>query len=95
MADLRAVAARYPRDAGVRGLVERLLAASPEFRELWDESEVEVRRSTRKRIRHPVVGWLDLECDALHDPARNQWTIFYTGAAAEALRALRGLAAAG
>lgn len=55
VADLRAVAARYPRDPGVRGLVERLLAASPEFRTLWDEGEVQVRRSTRKRIRHPVA----------------------------------------
>jgi transcriptional regulator with XRE-family HTH domain len=98
VADLRAVAARYPRDPGVRELVERLLAASPEFGTLWDEGEVQVRRSTRKRIRHPVVGWLDLECDALHDPARDQWTVFYTagsGAAAEALRSLRSLAAAG
>lgn len=98
VADLRAVAARYPRDPGVRGLVERLLAASAEFRMLWDEGEVAVRRSTRKRIRHPLVGWIDLECDALHDPARDQWTLFYTAgseAAAEALRSLRSLAAAG
>jgi hypothetical protein len=98
VADLRAVAGRYPRDPGVRGLIERLLAASAEFRSLWDEGDVQVRRSARKRIRHPVVGWLDLECNALHDPARDQWTVFYTagsGAAAEALRSLRSLAAAG
>ncbi|MFA1545604.1 helix-turn-helix transcriptional regulator [Actinomadura chokoriensis] len=98
VADLRTVAGRYPCDPGVRGLIERLLAASTEFRELWDGGDVQVRRSTRKRIRHPVVGWLDLECDALHDPARDQWAIFYTGAsetAAEALRSLRSLAAAG
>lgn len=98
VADLRTVAGRYPRDPGVRGLIERLLADSAEFRNLWDEGDVQVRRSARKRIKHPVVGWLDLECDALHDPARDQWTVFYTaasGAAAEALRVLRSLAAAG
>jgi transcriptional regulator with XRE-family HTH domain len=99
VADLRAVAARYPRDPGVRDLVERLLAASTEFRALWHEGDVQVRRSTRKRIHHPVVGRLDLECDALHDPASDQWTVFYTAApgsaASEALRSLRGLAASG
>ncbi|WP_433462807.1 helix-turn-helix transcriptional regulator [Spirillospora sp. CA-128828] len=97
VADLRAVAARYPRDPGVRSLVDRLLTTSPEFRMLWAEGDVQVRRSARKRIRHPVAGWLDLQCEALHDPARDQWTVFYVAApgstTSEALRALRGVSA--
>jgi transcriptional regulator with XRE-family HTH domain len=93
VADLRATAARYPHDAGVRRLVERLRAASPEFGDLWAEHDVQVRRSASKRLRHPLVGWLDLDCEALHDPYRDQWTIFYTAApgspSQEALRLLK------
>ncbi len=37
VADLRAAAARYPRDAGLRRLVADLRAASPRFAQLWDE----------------------------------------------------------
>ena len=36
------------------------------------------RRSTRKRLRHPAVGWLNLDCDALRDPERDHWIILYT-----------------
>nr|BFD90360.1 helix-turn-helix transcriptional regulator [Kitasatospora sp. Xyl93] len=80
VADLRSATARYPADSGLRALVDRLLAHSAEFRELWARQDVEVHRSTRKRIIHPVVGPLDLDCEALHDPHRDQWTIFYTAA---------------
>jgi hypothetical protein len=93
VADLRAAAARYPDDTGVRHLVDRLLAASVEFHDLWAEQDVQVRRSTHKRLRHPLVGWLDLDCEALHDPDRDQWIVFYTASPGtpshEALRLLK------
>jgi hypothetical protein len=93
VADLRAAAARYPGDGGIRALVDRLLAASAEFRGLWAERDVQARRSARKRLRHPVVGWLDLDCEALHDPDRDQWVVLYTAPPGtpshEALRLLR------
>jgi transcriptional regulator with XRE-family HTH domain len=93
VAHLRAAAARYPHDAGVRRLVDRLRAASPEFGDLWAEHDVQVRPSASKRLRHPLVGWLDLDCEALHDPYRDQWTIFCTAAPGtpshEALRLLK------
>lgn len=93
VADLRAAAARYPHATGVRHLVDRLLAASTEFRGLWAEQDVRVRRSTHKRLHHPVVGWLDLDCEALHDPQRDQWIVLYTAAPGtpshEALRLLK------
>jgi transcriptional regulator with XRE-family HTH domain len=96
VADLRAAAARYPRDAGVHRLIDRLLAASGQFRDLWAEQDVQVRRSTHKRIRHPLVGWLDLDCEALHDPNRDQWIVFYTAApGTPSHQALRLLAVVG
>ena len=36
------------------------------------------RRSNRKRLQHPMVGWLDLDCQALLDPVADQWVIMYT-----------------
>ena len=55
--------------------------------------DLRVMRSSRKRLRHPAVGWLELDCEALHDPDRGQWVILYTAPpgspAAGALRLLR------
>jgi hypothetical protein len=90
---LRSANARYPDDPGVRHLIKRVTGASSWFAELWAEHDVRVSRSNRKRIHHPVVGWLDLDCEGLHDPVRDQWVIFYTAApdtpSHEALRLLR------
>jgi transcriptional regulator with XRE-family HTH domain len=90
---LRSARARYPDDPGVARLFDRLHASSEEFRTLWTEGDVRTGRSTRKRLRHPLVGWLDLDCEALHDPDRDQWVIFYTAplgtSSHEALRLLK------
>ncbi|MGI5287258.1 helix-turn-helix transcriptional regulator [Nonomuraea polychroma] len=93
VAGLRAAAARYPDDPGVLGLVARLLARSPEFAELWEARDVTVNRSVRKRLRHPALGWLELECQALHVPESDQWVVLHTAApgspSSEALRLLK------
>ncbi|MFF4624283.1 helix-turn-helix transcriptional regulator [Nonomuraea jabiensis] len=93
VADLRAAAARYPDDPGIRRLVDRLLAGSAEFAELWAGHDVTVRRSARKRINHPAVGWLELDCETLHVPEGDQWIVLYTAAPGspsyEALRVLK------
>jgi transcriptional regulator with XRE-family HTH domain len=65
VSDLRATAARRHGDADVTELVERLLAASPEFAALWAEHEVAVRRADRKQIVHPEIGLFDLLCESL------------------------------
>jgi transcriptional regulator with XRE-family HTH domain len=98
VADLRAAAARYPRDAGIRQLVTRLQETSGEFAARWAERDVRVRRSARKRLCHPALGWLELDCDSLHDPDRDQWLILYTAEPGtpshDALRELRRIATA-
>jgi transcriptional regulator with XRE-family HTH domain len=95
VADLRSAAARYPDDPRLHRLVDRLLARSEEFSRLWAEHDVRVHRSARKRLDHPAVGWLELDCETLHVPEGDQWVVFYTAAPGsrsyEALRLLKVL----
>ncbi|MTE16228.1 helix-turn-helix domain-containing protein [Nocardia sp. CT2-14] len=59
--DLRAAIAR--RGGEARDLMAGLRAISPEFARLWDNHDVEVRHSTRKRIVHPAHGVIELYCN--------------------------------
>jgi transcriptional regulator with XRE-family HTH domain len=93
LADLRAAAARYPDDLGIKDLVADMSAASKLFRRLWDEREVAVRHSSMKRMLHPVVGEIEVHCDVLLVPDRDQKIVLYTAAPGtpshEALKLLR------
>ena len=92
VADLRAASARYPDDPGIRQLLDRLRANSPEFVRRWQQHRVCVPRRTTKRLHHPVVGEMELECEPLDIADRGQRLVVYTAApgsrSAEALRLL-------
>lgn len=68
VANLQATAARYPDDPGVARLVADLRERSPEFERLWQRRRPGEHRNMRKRIRHPQIGELELDCDVLHVP---------------------------
>ncbi|MBO2451694.1 helix-turn-helix domain-containing protein [Actinomadura barringtoniae] len=93
VADLRAAAGRYPDDPGIKEIVADLSGRSPLFRRLWEERTVAVRRGNAKRVNHPVVGPIDLHCDVLIVPEKDQRVVLYTAApgtpAYEALKLLR------
>ncbi|MEU8344080.1 helix-turn-helix transcriptional regulator [Spirillospora sp. NPDC048832] len=74
---LRRTAGRYPNDGRLHALVGELSVASPEFRNWWAEHDVEVPCRGPKRFRHPVVGDLTLQVEAmrLHDGER--WIYAY------------------
>ncbi|RCG22351.1 helix-turn-helix domain-containing protein [Streptomyces reniochalinae] len=78
VADLRAAVARRGTDAAASRLLERLRAASGEFRELWELHEVAVRRRTRMRVLHGELGDLDLDCQVLLAPEGDHRLVLYT-----------------
>ncbi|MGW3422341.1 helix-turn-helix transcriptional regulator [Streptomyces phaeochromogenes] len=83
VADLRAAAGRRSGDSTVAGLVDRLRAASADFRRLWAEHEVAVRRADRKTLLHPRVGRLLMDCETLVTPDQRQQLLVLTPGDAE------------
>ncbi|WP_438828617.1 helix-turn-helix transcriptional regulator [Streptomyces klenkii] len=77
-ADLRAAVARRAGDQAATRLVDRLREASDEFRTLWERHEVAVRRRTRMRVLHSLVGPVDLDCQVLLSPDCDQRLILLT-----------------
>ena len=78
VADLRAAVARRGRDPRAAAFVAGLRAASAEFAALWDSGDVAVRRSVRKRIVHPGIGVLELDCQRLVSEDGRQRLLFFT-----------------
>ncbi|MEU5214652.1 helix-turn-helix transcriptional regulator [Streptomyces sp. NPDC020807] len=78
VADLRAAVGRRSGDVPSMRLVERLRGASEEFAELWARHEVAVRRHSRMRVVHPVIGPVDLDCQVLLAPEGDQRLVLHT-----------------
>lgn len=78
VADLRAVVGRRGHDADVRAIVDNLLRYSEEFAVLWERQDVAVRRRDRKRIVHPQLGVLDLNCLTLLSEDAQQRLLWFT-----------------
>ncbi|RKT86039.1 Helix-turn-helix domain-containing protein [Saccharopolyspora antimicrobica] len=80
-ADLRAAAARRDaRDTEASSLIATLLHRSPEFAELWAEHDVAFRRNDRKRLIHPALGVLDVNCLHLFSEDGRQRLLWFTPA---------------
>ncbi|MFI6576607.1 helix-turn-helix domain-containing protein [Nocardiopsis sp. NPDC050513] len=80
VADLRVAYARYQGDPEIAAMVTTLLGTSPRFARMWEERHVRERRGTRKRMRHPVAGPLEFECQVLLIPDTDQRLITYCAA---------------
>jgi transcriptional regulator with XRE-family HTH domain len=79
-ADLRAATGRYPDDPAIAALVADLLAGSEEFARIWALHEVANQQSMCQTIFHPAVGRIDVICEVLVIPERDQRVILYTAA---------------
>jgi len=80
VADLRAAAARYPRDTGLRDLVAGLRDASPRFAQLWDSREVGAHERDRKTVHHPELGPITVDCDVLAAVGSDLRVVAFTAA---------------
>ena len=62
---LRLEAGRNPHDKALIELVGELSTRSELFRQRWAAHDVKFHRSGQKRLRHPVVGQLDLDFESM------------------------------
>ena len=69
VAMLRTEAGRDPYDKGLSDLVGELSTRSDEFRVRWGAHNVQLHRTGRKHIVHPVVGELHLSYEVMDLPA--------------------------
>lgn len=75
---LRGALARYPADPAVTGLVNDLRDGSAEFARLWERHDVQAAPMLTKTFRHPAVGDVTVDCDALSLDDRDQHLVLYT-----------------
>ena len=61
VAGYRSAMAEHVADPTWKGLIARLLRASPEFAEVWERHDVQSPETSVKRCKHPDVGLLKLE----------------------------------
>lgn len=78
VADLRVASVEHPTDVSLAGLVADLQQRSTDFATRWREGRVGRHRSERKRIDHPRVGSITLDCDVLQAPGSNVHLIAYS-----------------
>jgi len=95
---LRSEAGSNPRDKQLIELIGELSTSSEDFRTRWAAHNVRFHRTGHKRIRHPVVGVLDLDFEAMEFPAHPGLTLLaYTAPAgtptADSLKLLASWAA--
>ncbi|WP_030880705.1 helix-turn-helix transcriptional regulator [Streptomyces sp. NRRL S-1868] len=77
VADLQAVAARRGRDSEVARMVAGLRRRSEEFARLWDTHDVALRRADHKRIVHPALGVIELDCHSLFSEDGRQRLLWF------------------
>ena len=97
VANLRATAGAHGGAARREELLARLRSCSPRFAELWAEHEVRPKTHDAKELRHPVVGRLTVEFDALEVAAMpgHLLVVYRAGPAGTSEQRLRALAAGG
>lgn len=65
VASLRSEAGRNPHDRALTELVGELSMRSAPFRKWWAAHDVRYHQTGRKRLRHPIVGDLELEYEVM------------------------------
>lgn len=77
-ADIRTAFAKHGARSRAATIVEALLAGSPEFAGLWEAHDVRSSHPLEKRVQHPEVGVMELQCQFLVDPEQGQTLLVLT-----------------
>jgi transcriptional regulator with XRE-family HTH domain len=76
---LRSEAGRDPLNRDLSGLVGELATSSPEFRTRWAAHDVQLHHTGVKRLRHPVIGMIEVAYNTMDLPAQPGLVLtFYT-----------------
>ena len=76
---LRTEVGRDPLNRDLAGLVGELATTSPEFRTRWAAHDVRLHHAGVKRLRHPVVGMIEVAYTTMDLPAQPGLVLtFYT-----------------
>ncbi|UKA64397.1 helix-turn-helix transcriptional regulator [Arthrobacter sp. FW306-04-A] len=75
---LRVQAGRSPHDRALNSLIGDLATGSSEFSVRWARNSVRPYRMARKAMSNPLVGDIELTCDALELPGEGLTLIAYT-----------------
>ncbi|MDO3637424.1 helix-turn-helix transcriptional regulator [Mycolicibacterium arseniciresistens] len=78
VADARVAYARDGAGSRAAQIVEALLDRSAAFTELWKRHDVSTTREQTKRIAHPKLGVLDVQCQILYDAAQLHTLLVFT-----------------
>ncbi|MDX1892345.1 helix-turn-helix transcriptional regulator [Mycolicibacterium sp. 050158] len=78
VSQLRLAATRYPRDDGISSLIAELRLRSSEFEDLWHQVDVVLPRHQIKRMKHSVVGPIEMHCDLLAIPDSDTSLVLFT-----------------
>ncbi|MFI9325171.1 helix-turn-helix transcriptional regulator [Kitasatospora aureofaciens] len=79
VADLRAASARRDaKDTEAASMIRSLLGTSPEFAALWADHDVAFRRDDRKRLIHPTLGLIEVNCLNLFSEDGRQRLLWFT-----------------
>ena len=75
---LRGAQSRDSIDPDARELIGALLLHSPEFTQLWEEHEVALPAEAHKRIAHPTIGPIELDCLILTADNQTERLVIFT-----------------
>jgi transcription regulator MmyB-like protein len=78
VSDMRTATTRDGPASDAAHIVQRLLSQSPEFTELWAAHLVGFGHDRRKRITHPELGILELDCQRVFDADQGQTLLVFT-----------------
>jgi transcriptional regulator with XRE-family HTH domain len=78
VSDLRAAVGIGGAGSRAAELVEALLARSPEFAAVWEQHEVGMPHGPEKRLQHPELGVMTLQCQVLRDQDSGQGLLVFT-----------------